>query len=328
MLDQSNPAYRRHLLLHEGVHAFTLTLRSLATPPWYSEGIAEFLATHRMRPPGAPSGDDTGANGSTGGSFEPTPMPPRATDVEQLGRIESLRALRSAGESPTLQEVFDTPAAVHHDLKSYAASWAAVVLLARHPAHAEGFAAAERGPLDGSFTTRLAKAAGWDASRAARDFAAFTDDIDYGYDFARSAIDWSPGTPLTAGRRIDVAADRGWQNAGVSLEPNQRCTVAVRGRVTIGEVRRPAGDAATPLESEADGISLRWYRGRPIGRLVAAQWIEPGGGRPGHFAVLAEGSRATCAATTAGPLFLKINEPPGDLADNAGTLTVALEPAP
>jgi hypothetical protein len=328
MLDQSNPAYRRHLLLHEGVHAFTLTLRSLATPPWYSEGIAEFLATHRMRPPGAPSGDDTGANGSTGGSFEPTPMPPRATDVEQLGRIESLRALRSAGESPTLQEVFDTPAAVHHDLKSYAASWAAVVLLARHPAHAEGFAAAERGPLDGSFTTRLAKAAGWDASRAARDFAAFTDDIDYGYDFARSAIDWSPGTPLTAGRRIDVAADRGWQNAGVSLEPNQRCTVAVRGRVTIGEVRRPAGDAATPLESEADGISLRWYRGRPIGRLLAAQWIEPGGGRPGHFAVLAEGSRATCAATTAGPLFLKINEPPGDLADNAGTLTVALEPAP
>ena len=114
----------------------------------------------------------------------------------------------------------------------------------------------------------------------------------------------------------------------MSLEPNQRCTVAVRGRVTIGELRGPADDAATPLESEADGISLRWYRGRPIGRLLAAQWIEPGGGRPGHFAVLAEGSRATCAATTAGPLFLKINEPPGDLADNAGTLTVALEPAP
>ena len=44
LLDQSNPAYRRHLLLHEGVHAFTLTLRGLATPVWYNEGIAEYLA--------------------------------------------------------------------------------------------------------------------------------------------------------------------------------------------------------------------------------------------------------------------------------------------
>ncbi|MFM8705968.1 MAG: hypothetical protein ACKOHG_19360, partial [Planctomycetia bacterium] len=133
MNDQSNPAYRRHLLLHEAAHAFTITLRSLDTPPWYTEGIAEFLATHRL--------DDTGR-------FVPAPLPPRAGDVEQLGRIEKLRGLRAAGTCPGLDDVFATPVANHRDLSAYAASWAAVTALSLHPHHARAFAAAERGPLD------------------------------------------------------------------------------------------------------------------------------------------------------------------------------------
>lgn len=320
MADQSNPDYRRHLLLHEGVHAFTLTLRSLATPPWYTEGIAEFLATHRLRP--------AGAVGPGAGAFEPTPMPQRAADVEQLGRIETLRAARAAGTPPTLREVFDTPAAVHHDLRSYAASWAAVAMLALHPAHAKTFAAAERAALDGGFTARLARSEGWDEARTARDFAAFTDDIDYGYDFARSAVDWSPGTPLATARRTDVAADRGWQNTGVSLATGRRCAVAARGRVTVGVLRETPAGAPVTLESEPDGISIRWYRGRPIGRLLAAQWVEPAGGGAGRFAILGEGREATCTAIADGPLFLKLNEPPGELRDNAGSFSVAIEPVP
>jgi hypothetical protein len=318
MMDQSSPAYRRHLLLHEGVHAFTLTLRNSSTPVWYTEGIAEYLATHRL---------DRGADGAA--RFTATPIPLEAGDVEQLGRIEKIRALRAAHACPSLADVFATPPADHHAIDAYATSWAAVAFLTGHPAHAKAFKAGESGPLDGSFTQRLSAAPGWDAARAARDFDAFTDELDYGYDFARSAIDWSAGRPMQAKQTLKVASDRGWQNSGYRLATGQQCSLHASGRIQVGQAS--ACHQASPpseclLESEPDGISLEWYRGRPVGRLLAAQWVEKpaDGGRP-RFVVLAEGAAGEFTAATDGPLYLKINESPGRLADNAGSLTIDLK---
>ena len=309
MMDQSNHAYRRHLLLHEGVHAFTLTIRDATAPPWYAEGIAELLATHRLDP------DDGGRP-----RFVPTPIPRQATDVEQLGRIEQIRGLREAGSAPALAEVLATPPSAHADLGAYAASWAAVALLAGHPAHAQTFSVAELGPLDAAFTQRLEATDGWDGARAARDFDAFTDDIDYGYDLSRSAIDWSPGSPLQGKHTLKVTSDRGWQNSGCRVVTGQQCSLHASGRIQVGQA------SACLLESEPDGISLRWYRGRPLGRLLAAQWVEQpsDGGRP-RFVVLAEGAAGECAAVADGPLYFKINESPGELGDNAGALTVTIQ---
>ena len=310
LMDQSNPAYRRHLLLHEGVHAFTLTVRGLATPTWYNEGIAEYLATHRL---------DAAVKASR---YVPTPIPDRASDVEQLGRIENLRDLHAAGASPALADVLATPVGHHNRIADYASSWAAVAFFAGHPAYAPAFRELEYGPLDAEFTTRLAALPGYDPDNAARDFDAFIADLDYGYDFARSAIDWSAGSPLESRQRLDVVAGRGWQNAGHALAKGQRYELLATGRCTIGAV----GD--TTIESEADGISLDWYRRRPLGRLLAAQWVgQPaGGGRP-NFVILGEGARATVEAVTDGPLYLKLNEPPGSLADDKGSLAVEIRPA-
>jgi hypothetical protein len=309
LMDQSSPDYRRHLLLHEGVHAFTLTRRNATAPPWYTEGIAEYLATHRLDP------DPEGELG-----LVPTPIPQRAADVERLGRIEQVRALRAAHAMPALEEVFRTPPAAHHALGAYAASWAAVALLAGHPSHARAFSAAERGPLDERFTQRLEAIPGWDGDRAARDFDAFTDELDYGYDFARSAIDWSAGRPLQGTQTAKVAGDRGWQNSDWRLAKGQRCSLRATGRCQVGQA------SACQLESEPDGISLEWYRGRPVGRLLAAQWVEEpsAGGRP-RFVVVAEGAAAEFTAVADGPLYLKINESPGRLADNTGGLSVELK---
>ena len=316
LVDQSNPAYRRHLLLHEGVHAFTLTVRALAAPAWYTEGIAELLATHRL---------EAAADG--GPRFVATPIPERPGDVEQLGRIEQLRRLRAARECPGLEQVFAARSTAHDDLSAYAANWAAVALLSRHPAHARRLAALERGPLDAALTERLAETDGWDPLRAARDFDAFTAEVDYGFDFARSAIDWSPGRPLAEPMTVQVDAARGWQRSGVTVQAGTRCHIAATGRCTIGALDDAASGTTTSLESEAAGISLRWYRGRPAGRLLAAQWVErPEDGDRPRFVVLAEGGDATLTAAVDGPIYLKVNEPPGELADNEGSLSVELTP--
>jgi len=316
LMDQSNPAYRRHLLLHEGVHAFTLTVRELAAPPWYTEGIAEFLAMHRL---------EAGTDGRP--RVVPTPLPARPADVEQLGRIERIRGLRRANAVPGLADVFTTPPTDHHDISAYASSWAAVALLALHPAHAPAFAACEHGPLDADFTRRLATSPDWDAARAARDFDAFTDEVDYGYDVARSAIDWASGRSPADDERLAVEAARGWQNTGLALAAGGTYALTASGTVRLGELPATPDAPATPLESEADGISLRWYRGRPAGRLLAAQWVEKpaDGGRP-RFVILGDGARPTLTAATDGPLYLKINESPGDLADNHGAFEATLTP--
>ena len=224
LMDQPNPAYRRHLLLHEGAHAFTLTVRGLATPVWYNEGVAEYLATHRL--------DDAGR-------FVPTPLPARAADVEQLGRIERIRELRAAGDAPALADVLAVQPAVHHDIAAYASSWAAVALLCGHPAYAAAFAQLERGRLGPDFNERLAAMPGFDTARAARDFDALTDDLDYGYDFSRCAVDWSPGRPLDGPARVAVRAGRGWQNAGVDLRARAGCRLHAEGRCTLGESATP-----------------------------------------------------------------------------------------
>jgi hypothetical protein len=322
MIDQTNAAYRRHLLLHEGVHAFTISRRNLDTPAWYTEGIAELLATHRL---------EVAADG--GPQFVATPMPQAATDVEQLGRIEAIRRLRAAGEMPGLNAVVAAEGSAHGDMTLYASSWAAAAMLSLHPRYAAAFAATEREGLGRDFTSRLTRSPGWDAATVARDFDAFTDDVDYGYDFSRSAIDWGDGIP-PAGRRVgpqvvEVDAARGWQNSGLRLTRGQRYTVRAQGRAKVGQASACHQDAsACQLETEPDGISIDWYRGRPLGRLLAAQWaafpVGPDaapGGRP-RFLIVAEGAAGDFIAPVDGPLFFKLNESPGDLADNAGAFQV------
>lgn len=321
--DQSNAAYRRHLLLHEGVHAFTITLRSLDTPPWYTEGIAEYLATHRL--------DPTATAGGSGRSiaerFMPTPLPARPADVEQLGRIERLRQLRRTAACPGLDAILAAPAADHRDLSAYAANWAAVTFLARHPAYAGAFRAAEHGPLDRRFNARLAASPGWDAADVARDFDAFTDEIDYGFDFARARIDWSPGLPLDASRTVDVPAGSGWTNTGCRLRAGDRYAFTASGRCLLEVLPSDAtpGREEIRVETEPAGLSLRWYRGRPLGRLLVAQWVEKpaDGGRP-RFTVIAEGQRGEFQAAVDGVAYCRLNEPPGELADSEGRLTVEL----
>ena len=126
-----------------------------------------------------------------------------------------------------------------------------------------------------------------------------------------------------------MQAARGWQNTGAALVRGSRYAIAARGLATMGSLPPEGGrTGATTLESGPEGISLRWYRGRPVGRLLAAQWAaaDPPT-RPG-FEILAEGAVGEFVAGADGPLYLRLNESPGDLPDKAGELTVDLRPLP
>ena len=62
LYDQPSAYYRRHLLLHEGTHAFMGKFLGGCGPGWYMEGTAELFGTHRM---GAGAGSDEDTNGRT-----------------------------------------------------------------------------------------------------------------------------------------------------------------------------------------------------------------------------------------------------------------------
>jgi len=315
LIDQASPDYRRHLLLHEGVHAFTTTVRRLDTPPWYTEGIAEWLATHRLV--------------AATPRFRQTPIPTAASDVERLGRIETIQRLRESHDAPSLDAVFRLQPTLHGTITSYASAWAAVAFLEGHPRYAAAFAAAEQGPLDAGFTDRLTSRPDFDIASARRDFDAFTADLDYGYAFEPMTVDWSAGRPLagdsqsSTAPRTFVRPDRGWQNTGWELRSGQTYRLAVAGRCVIG--RLDAGDQSRTLESGADGISLDWYRGRPVGRLLAAQWDEqPADGGRSRFHLVGEGGETTITAITTGPLFLRINNAPANFPACRGRLDVVI----
>ncbi|MBC7857081.1 MAG: hypothetical protein IAF94_26925, partial [Pirellulaceae bacterium] len=45
--NQPGSFYRRELMLHEGTHAFMMRFLGGMGPPWYAEGMAEYLGTHK-----------------------------------------------------------------------------------------------------------------------------------------------------------------------------------------------------------------------------------------------------------------------------------------
>ena len=76
------------------------------------------------------------------------------------------------------------------------------------------------------------------------------------------------------------------------------------------------------MKSTADGISIDWYRGKPLGRLLAAQWVNKGS--KSCFELTGEGAEIDFIARRSGPLFLKINNPPGQLRECRGAIRVQI----
>ncbi|MEN6558532.1 MAG: hypothetical protein ABFC54_10175 [Thermoguttaceae bacterium] len=315
--DQPSDYYRRHLLLHEGTHGFMNTVLGHCGPPWYMEGIAEYLATHRWQD----------------GRLTMAYTPANRDEAPMWGRVRLIQDAAAQNRRLTFSQVIAFPYDGRRENDFYAWCWAAASLLDRDPRFQKRFRQLIPWVAQPDFNERFRRAFASDWTELYEAWTLMTAEMQYGYDPARTAVDLTPGRPLKENARVTIAADRGWQNTGLRLEKGKNYALTATGRFQIAHAAT-TDDRSSPKKKtwpcEPGGVSIRYYRGRPLGMLLAAVRPEEPA-RDGDSALLhptAIGLGATLAPTESGTLFLKINDAPGELADNAGTLQVEVREQP
>ncbi|HEV2969094.1 MAG TPA: hypothetical protein VGY55_03830 [Pirellulales bacterium] len=295
--------YRRHLLLHEGTHAFMINVLVGIGPPWYAEGMAELLGTHRWRD----------------GRLQLDYFPARPAEVSKLGRIELVETDVANHRGRTLAEVLAYDAHAHLKVEPYAWSWAATAFLDNHPRYRDRFHEVWRFAAERNFNKRFAEKFADDGAQLAEEFQVFASDITYGYDFSRTAIDFTPGKPLPSSHaRVVVDADRGWQNSGLMLEAGTTYHLAAAGRYQVAKEPRI-------WWSEPGGISIRYFHGKPLGVLLGAVRLDhPANGDSPLASPIVVGLGATIHPEKSGTLYLRTNVPSGEFKSAAGSLTVEI----
>lgn len=314
LLEQPTPYYRRHLMLHEGTHAFMATLLGGCGPGWYMEGTAELLGTHRI--------DDAG-------KLTLNTMPRDRQEVPMLGRIKLIR------DAVAEDHVLGLPAVMELDNRrqlgneAYAWCWAAAKLLDSHPRYRERFRKLREHVRAPKFNEIFREEFAADWSDLNAEWQAYVDMLDHGYDFERMAIEFQRGKPLVGiPRKVTIAADRGWQSSGVWLEAGKSYRIQARGRFEIAAETKDG--KVTPWPCEPGGVTLEYYDGHPLGMLLGAidargDESQPPPSHVGFAHPIAIGLGATLKPEASGTLYLRVNDSAGKLADNHGSLTVSIE---
>ncbi|HEY1603054.1 MAG TPA: hypothetical protein VGG64_25850 [Pirellulales bacterium] len=300
--DQESDYYRRHLLLHEGTHAFMAALLGSCGPPWYKEGMAELLATHSQK-----------NDRVTLDAF-----PADADDFVGWGRVRLVHEAIAAGRRLKMDDVLEYQADAHTELEPYGWCWAVAAFLDGHPRYRERFRQLATHVGAGNFNRQVLDRFANDWPQLDEEWQLFADRLEYGYDLQREAIDFRPGVPLPReGKTVRIAADRGWQSSGIELEAGRTYRLRASGSYQIAKGERP-------WLSDPGGVTIRYWEGRPLGVLLAAVHPEPFDSRS-DSALLSPtiiGQEATLQPTATGTLYLRVNDSPAELADNAGTLEV------
>jgi hypothetical protein len=302
---QQGEYYTRHLLLHEGTHGFMYQFRGGLAAPWYAEGMAELFGLHQWR-------DDKLTIGY------------RLTDRDEVpywGRVALIRKAVENGELKTLDEVFQIPGKAFRQVESYAWAWAACEFLSRHPLSAEAFADLIHHCADdpATFSRRLPDGLQASWSELEFEWRVFLREIDYGYDVERAVIGLANSTD-PSGRKLEIMADRGWQATKLNVHAGQPLTISASGEFQI------AYDTE-PWPCQANGVTIEYYRGRPLGRLLAAilPITEDSVEYPRELEVIDIGNGATIVPAFTGYLLLRINDSPARWGDNQGLLAVTIE---
>jgi hypothetical protein len=298
---QQGDYYTRHLLLHEGTHAFMNQFLGGLPAPWYAEGMAELLGLNAWRE-------------------SKLELAYRVTSRDETpfwGRVALLRAAVERGELKSLEDVLQIPGPAFRQVESYAWAWAACEFLSRHPLSEKTFAALPAHCADSAevFNRRLTEALKNDWPALEFQWRQFLFEVDYGYDVPRAAI--SPAKKISDhSNQYTIDADRGWQSTGVGVTNGKSLTITASGEFQIAR-------DTEPWPCQANGVTVEYYRGIPLGRLIAA--VLPSPDSEGSLADLIEidvGSSATITPLLDGELLLRLNDSPAHWRDNAGNIEV------
>lgn len=309
--EQPSDYYRRHLLLHEATHSFMSTLLGGCGPGWYMEGIAEMLGTHDWN-----AASDELAIGA---------MPPNRETVPMWGRIKALREAFASNQALGVPAVMQIENREILGDEAYAWVWALTKWLDTHPRYRDRFRSLSGNVLHSDFNDLLRGAFAEDWERLQLEWQYFIATIDYGYDIEREAFAFAAERALPpTGAEVSIAADRGWQSTGFRIEAGRTYELTAEGRFVIGR----EGDR-TPWPCEANGVTLEYHAGRPLGMLLAA--IDPGGDSTERLSTFTDsisvGLGTKLVAPRSGLLWLRVNDSPARLAENEGNVRVTIVPA-
>ncbi|HEV3005546.1 MAG TPA: hypothetical protein VGX78_13865 [Pirellulales bacterium] len=301
--DQSSAYYRRHLMFHEGTHAYMFTRFGTCGPPWYMEGMAELLGTHAL-----------GADGPRLGVF-----PSHADDVRSWGRIGLVRRAVADGRVLPLSEVMAYGPRAHLESEPYGWCWAAAAFLDGHPRYRERFRKLPAELSHDDFNGRVRTVFADDWRELDEEWRVFVGAIEYGYDLERNAVEFVAGEALPrSGSDVVIRSDRGWQSSRIRLQAGSTYELAAKGRYQLA--------AGPPIWwCESNGVTIRYWNGRPLGQLLATVRCDDPSAPGGLAQATVVGLEAELTPERSGTLYLRVNDSPAELADNEGTLTVSVK---
>ncbi len=305
IVEQPSAYYRRHLLLHEGVHWFMASLNGGGGPAWFMEGMAEWISTHRW----------------IDQRLQITAIPSRSDEVPYWGRVKRTQEDLRAGKAPSIESIMRVSSSSHKESEGYSWSWAAVLFFQYHPEFHTAFAKVSVGPMD--YSQKLTKdlftelRSEWPRVRMA--WTGFVLDLDYGTEIARVIpripADWSELGQEKRSLRID--ADHGWQSSGIVVQPGMVVQVNASGQYSLANDPKP-------WIAEPQGITLRYFRGQPLGKLLMtiAPLAEEETRQTTPWEATPVGRSLQLKVDRPGLLMFRINDLPSELSDNQGTCQV------
>jgi hypothetical protein len=313
--DQTSDYYRRHLLLHEFVHCFMMCEFGMTDIPplWYTEGIAEYFATHRIADPISKSQFGI--------------CPDSITGFEGWGRIKVLHNELTVGRETS---ILTSPIAALREIRfpadntfladsKYAQAWALVWLIRTHPELQPHFAPLAEARSRQQFAEAEAKASEAVWHEASVIWPLLVDSLIEGFDVERSfpvaarTVDNRPNR--SDGWTVDVRADREWQDSGVMAAEGDQIIVSCRGRYVMH-------DQPKDWESEPQGITIDYFRGRPLGEITGMLVSTDGQKSSLRIPI---GTGRSLKAPFAGKLWLQINDSAASRADNRGVAQVQIQ---
>ncbi|MCA9034992.1 MAG: hypothetical protein KDA91_07680 [Planctomycetaceae bacterium] len=351
MFDPESEYYRRHLLLHEFIHCYMMCEHGNRNIPplWFTEGIAEYWATHSVT--ATPSGpiaqfgvlpdsivdfEGWGRISEIRRSFEGTVIHGVGFQPVQHDQLlsdqvscerrelnESAEKVVDAGFVP-LRTVLYPKTPRFQDDWQYAHAWALCWMLSHHPDYADRFSRLRRIREGSAFEAMFEREFRPLLDTMAIEWLLTLDSLIEGFDMTRSfprrsivqTVQHQNPQSLDAGElaTVKVRADRGWQFTGLTIGEGEQSRIDASGQFTLGMEE-------LPLVSEAAGITLEYYRGRPVGELQAILVSTDGSLASRRFAIGCSGS---IQLPFRAELWLQLNEPESMRADNSGSVNVRI----